>query len=316
MSSRTTERRPDLRTDWDDLRYFLAVARGGSISAAAKALAVNHATVSRRLHAFEERIGARLFDRLPGGFVPTAMGEEMHGAARRVEEEMLSLDRRVLGHDAQLTGKLRVALSDAAAFALMGELRAFGTAYPGIELELTASNVLTNLSRRDADVAIRVTESPAEHLVGRKLGITATALYVSTGYLEANLSLTALHEQGWLAWDESSPDYGATRWMREHVPNARVVARFDSILLLHHALVAGLGIGFLPCALGDREATIRRVEPHVVLPGTGMWLLTHPDLRDTARVRCFLDFMARAMASTRDLREGRRPLRAGSLPVD
>ncbi len=228
-------------------------------------------------------------------------------AAVRVEEEMQTLDRRVVGRDAQLSGKLRVALSDAAAFGLMQEIAAFSAAYPGIELELAASNLLTNLTRRDADVAIRVTATPAEHLVGRKVGSTALALFGSAAVLDAQPGPLDLDQQAWLAWDDSMADQSSGRWVREHVPRARVAARFDSVIVAYHAVLAGFGIGFLPCALGDRSPKLRRVVPDLVLPGTSMWLLTHPDLRHTGRVRCFMDFMADAMARTRDLREGRAP---------
>jgi DNA-binding transcriptional LysR family regulator len=294
-------------TDWDDLRFFLAVARTGSISAAARALGVNHATVSRRIHAFEERAGARLFDRIPGGWATTAAGDDMLAAAARVEEEVQAIDRRVAGRDAELSGKLRVALSDAAAFGLMTDLAAFAAAHPGIELELTASNGMTNLTRREADVAIRVTDAPAEHLVGRKAGSTAMALYGAIARFAAAGDPRDLAHDPWLAWDEAMTDPGTAAWMRKHAPDVRIAARFDSVLVAYHAVRAGFGVGFLPCALGDPDAALRRVLPHLLLPGRGMWLLTHPDLRHTGRVRCFLDFMADAMGKNRDLREGRRP---------
>lgn len=295
-------------TDWDDLRIFLAVVRGRSVSAGARTLGVNHATVSRRIRAFERRVGTRLLERLAGGWATTAAGEEMLATALRVEEELQALDRSVAGRDAQLSGKLRVALSDAAAFGLMDSIAAFAGAHPGIELELAASNGLTNLTRREADVAIRVADAPAEHLVGRQVGRTALALYGSVAHLDRAAALP-LEQQPWLGWDESMHEQLSRSWMREHVPDARFAARFDSMLVAYHAVRGGLGIAFLPCALGDADPALRRVLPDLVLPGTTMWLLTHPDLRRTARVRCFLDFMAEAMSHTRDLREGRRPLR-------
>jgi len=297
----------DRMADWDDLRFFLAVARAGSVSAAARTLRVHHATVSRRLHAFEHRLGSRLFDRLPGGWVTTTAGEEMRGAALRVEEEMQALDRRVLAKDADLSGKLRVTLADSAAYALLPELRAFSLAYPRIELELTAANHLTNLTRREADVAIRVTRAPAEHLVGRKVGTVVFALYASIGYLRERADLAALDQHQWLGWDESLAELGAARWMRENVPNAHTVARFDSVLIAYHAAREGFGVCFLPCALADRDETLRRVDPELLVPCGTMWLLTHPDLRHTARVRRFIEFMGEAMARSRDAREGRLP---------
>jgi len=297
----------DRMADWDELRFFLAVARAGSVSAAARALRVHHATVSRRVQAFEQRVGARLFDRLSGGWVATSAGEQMRASALRVEEEMQALDRRVLGQDGDLSGTLRVALADSAAFALLPELRAFSLAYPKIELELTAANHLTNLTRREADVAIRVTRSPAEHLVGRKIGMVVFALYASTPYLDVHAELP-LEQHAWLGWEESLTELDAARWMRENVPNAHIVARFDSVLIAYHAIREGFGIGFLPCALADRDVSLRRVNSELLVPCGCMWLLTHPDLRRTARVRRFIEFMGDALAATRDAREGLAPL--------
>ncbi len=300
-------------SDWDDVRFFLAVAREGSISGAARKLSVNHATVSRRIAGFEKRVGTRLFERLAGGWVPTPAGDEMLAAALRVEEELQTLDRRITGRDAQLSGTLRVTLSDAAAFALMTELGEFSRAHPSVELELAASNALTNLTRREADVAIRVTERPAEHLFGRRMGATAIALYRAAGDTasdrrDARGDAAAFVDLAWLGWDEGVGEFAGSRWMRENLPGGRVVARFDSVLVAYHAVRAGLGVCFLPCAVGDRDGALRRVDPALVLAGTPIWLLTHPDLRHTARVRTFLDFMAAAMERSRALREGRTPL--------
>lgn len=298
--------------DWDDLRFFLAVARARSVSGAARTLGVNHATVSRRIQGFEERIGARLFERLAGGWLPTAGGEEMMASALRVEEEMAALDRRVAGTDTRLSGTLRVTLSDAAALALLEDLRAFTERYPGIDLQLLASYTLTNLTRREADVAIRVTERPAEHLVGRRVGSTALSLFGAAELIAGWRPELGLGKLPWLGWDDRIAGFGGSAFMQQHVPEARIVARFDSVLVAYHAVREKLGVCFLPCALGDRDPALRRVDPALLLPGVPIWILTHPDLRETARVRAFTGFLAEAMERTRDLREGRRPM---SLPA-
>ena len=293
--------------DWDDLRFFLAVARARSVSGAARALGVNHATVSRRIQGFEDRVGARLFERLAGGWLPTPVGEEMLATASRVEEEMHALDRRVAGTDTRLSGKLRVTLSDAAALAVIDDLRGFAEAYPGIDLQVMVSYALTNLTRREADVAIRVTPKPAEHLVGRRVGSTVVSLFGTAGLLSGWQPEMGLDKLPWLGWDERIAAFGGAAWTSEHVPDARLVASFDSVLVAYHAVREGMGVCFLPCALGDRDQTLRRVDPGLLLPGLPIWILTHPDLRDTARVRAFMQFMVQAMSRTRDLREGRRP---------
>jgi len=294
-------------TDWDDLRFFLAVARAGSLAAAARSLRVNHATVSRRIQALEQRTGTRLFDRIPQGWTPTAAGDAMQRSAERVEEEMSALGRQVVGRDALPTGTLRVAVSDAAGYALLPELRAFAEAHPRIVLELTASNASTNLTRREADVALRVTANPPEHLVGRRLASTGLAIYGARPPRRRASAPADLEALPWLGFDEGFGDLLQVRWMREHVPDARIVARFDSVLLAWHAVRAGLGVALLPCVLGDRDPDLVRIRPDLVLTGAPLWILTHPDLRAAARVQAFLRFVGDALHARRDEIEGRRP---------
>ncbi len=146
----------------------------------------------------------------------------------------------------------------------------------------------------------------------------------STDYLAARGEGTPLNPYAWLGWDESLADLDLARWMRENLPAAHVVARFDSVLITYHAARVGLGIAFLPFALADRDATLRRVDRELLVRCGSMWLLTHPDLRRTARVRRFIEFMGEATAATRDAREGRLPFvasvgrrprgKAGGLP--
>ena len=294
-------------TDWDDLRFFLAVARSGSLSAAARALGVNHATVSRRLRALEERVGSQLFERRPDGFAPSASGRELLAAALRVEDEIDAAERRVSGHDARLAGPLRVAMSDVAAYTLMPHLRAFGEAFPDVALAVAVSNRPTDLARREADVALRATEAPAAALVGRRLATIATSAYGSVERLESVGPRADLASHPWLAFEGTLAELAGARWLQENVPEARVVARFDSLLLLYAAVREGLGVAWLPCVLGDADPALRRLVPDLVLRGTTLWALTHPDLRSTARVRAFLDFMRDAIAQMRERVEGRRP---------
>ena len=294
-------------TDWDDVRFFLAVARTGSLSAAARSLAVNHATVSRRLRALEQRVGARLFERLPGGWTLTAAGADMRASALRIEDEIQGTLRRVSGRDEKLAGPLRVAMSDVAAFTLLPHLRSFSESRPEIQLDLVLSNRLSDLARREADVALRATDAPPEALVGRRLATLATSIYASLEYLGRNPGVSDLRSHAWLAFDGALAGIPAARWMQTHAAGARVVARLDSLLLTYDAVRAGLGIALLPTVLGDADPSLRRVDPGFLLHGSALWALTHADLRTTARVRSFLDFLRDAIADMRDLIEGQRP---------
>ena len=179
-------------SDWNDLRSFLAIARAGSLQGAARILGVNHSTVFRRLNALEARLKVRLFDRSARGYGLTGAGEHMLASAERVEDEILGLERRLLGGDVRLAGTLRVTTTDTLAHGLLGpHLRAFQAAYPAIELELVTGNAFFDLSKREADVALRPSRHPGDAMVGRRLGEIAVALYGTPDYLAARGRLSS-----------------------------------------------------------------------------------------------------------------------------
>lgn len=292
--------------DWDDLRFFLAVARKGSIRGAASDLGVNHSTVSRRIDAFEKKLDVRVFERLPSGYFLTQAGEEMLRSAERVQTEVTAAERRVAGRDARLSGLLRVTLPDSLAQSLlMPDLVAFCDAHPDIDLELIASSAMADLARRDADVAIRLSNDPPGYLVGRRLLKYATAIYASTAYLARHDPIANADELRWIGWSDTVSD---PQWVRESpFPRAPARNRIASTMVQLAAAKSGMGLAMLPCYLGDTEPTLRRTLPHRPVPDRDVWLLTHEDLRHTARVRRFLDFIADAILAKRDLMEGRSP---------
>jgi DNA-binding transcriptional LysR family regulator len=282
---------------WEDLRYVLAVAEHGGLASAARALGVNHTTVLRRVNAFEAAQGLRLFERLPTGYALTAGGEEMLAAARHMSSVVADLERRLAGRDLRVEGTLRVATTDTlAASVLPRHLAAFRARHPGIVVELAVGNQVANLTRRDADAAVRPMAAPPEALVGRLVCGIAFAVYAAPGA-----------EAGpWLAPDETLAGSAAGRWARAHVPEKEIAARADSLLALRDLAAAGLGRTVLPCYLGDSNAGGLAHVGAVLPAASELWLLTHEALRRTARVRAFTEFMARALAGERDLLEGRR----------
>lgn len=290
------------RENWDDLRVFLAVARAGSLSGAARALGVNHSTVFRRIGAFEEALGVRLFDRLPNGYVLTAAGEEMRDSALRVEEEIAALGRMITGQDLRLSGTVRITTVDMLALGLLPRhLASFRRAYPGIEIELIVGNVTLNLSRREADVALRVGNEPPEMLFGRRVGRLVFAVYGSASAY-ANGAGTPLEEQSWIGFDAEHE--AIVRRFAQFLPEVRPGYRVNSVAAAIAAARAGIGLAPLPCGLADLEPDLVRIAP---LPDTftlDLWLLTHEDLRRTARIRAFLDFLADALAKEAPLLEG------------
>ncbi len=289
---------------WDDLRFALAIARTGSLSGAARALAVNHTTVSRRLAAIEKRLGVRLFERMPGpsGWTPTEAGEALVRAAERVEEQVDAVGRQVLGGDARLSGEVRIAVSDIWCVWLMPIFEEFGAAYPEIELQLVAGNAPTNLTQREADVALRVTDAPPEHLVGRKTTRIGSAIYASKRYLERNPVGESLVGHRWIAWDESTTVPGLNDWLRAIDPDARIACRVNSGVLMQQAMRAGMGLGRAICPVADADPDLVRLTPPTL--GRPLWLLTHRDLRHTGRIRAILDFLAERLGALRREIEG------------
>lgn len=290
--------------DWDDLRLLLAIARAHSLSGAARTLAVNHATVFRRLAAIEERLGVRLFDRHKGGYVPTAAGEEIVRVATAIDEQVADLDRRVTGRDLRLEGTLRVTTVDTLATTLLAPVFAqFASTYPGVTLELTVANAIASLSRREADVAVRPTPEPPEGLVGRRIAELAIAVYGSRGYLKAAGTLDE-REHTWIAPDDSLSHLAVAKWLDRLKP-ARIALRSDSMQAMCAAAEAGVGLAALPCYLADPRKELVRFAPPRPDFAVGLWILTHEDLRRTARVRAFIDVTAAALAAKRALIEGR-----------
>jgi len=288
--------------NWDDLRVFLAVARAGSLSGAARTLGVNHSTVFRRIGAFEELLGVRLFERLPNGYLLTPAGEELRDGALRVEEEIDGLARKVTGQDLRLSGTVRVTTIDMLAFGLLPRhLARFRDAYPGIEVDLVVGNATLNLGRREADVALRVGNAPPETLVGRRVGRLAFAVYGSDGY-RARRPQPDLALDDWIGFD--SEHEALVRRFARFLPEVRPALRTNSVAAALSAAKAGLGLAPLPCGLADLEPDLVKVAPLPDDFSLDLWLLTHEDLRRAARIRAFLDFLAGALAKEAPLLEG------------
>lgn len=293
--------------EWNDLRIILAIARAGGANPAGPTLGLHPSTVFRRLHSLEERLGVRLFERLPEGYAPTAAGEEVCAVAERVEAQVGELDRRIAGQDLRASGTVRVTTTDTLVGLLTPHFATFRAAHPDIDLHLVVANRFFDLSRHDADVAIRPVPDPPETLVGRRLATVATAVYAAPHYLHAHPDARDLAAHDWIAPDESLERLASVRWLRSAFPGARVRYRTNTLLAAAEAARAGLGLAALPCFLADREPGLQRVHPPMPELDSALWLLTHADLRGVVRVRAFLDAMAAALAGERALLEGSGP---------
>lgn len=293
---------------WTDLQHVLAVADAGSVARGAKALGVNHTTVLRRVAACERTLGVKLFARSPAGYTLTAAGEEIAAAARAMHETVLSIERTVAGRDLRLTGTVRVTTTDTLAHSLMpAVLMSFAAAQPSIALELTTTNVMVNLTRRDADIAVRPTSSPPPNLVGRRVAEVAIALYAAPSYLARTAARRPLDKHAWLAPDDSLASTTIAQWMRSELSHVTPVLRADTLTSLARAALAGLGVAALPCYLADPQPGLERVRGPIATMATELWVLTHADLRGTARVRAVSDHLVSGLSASRALIEGRDP---------
>lgn len=301
--------------DWNDLRYVLAIIREKTLVHAAAAVGVAHTTVGRRLKMLEDELGVRLFDRTPDGLVPTLAGEDLAAVAERMESEVLSVEGRVLGRDARLRGALRVSTVDILFYGFERAFTSFMERYPDIDLTIVSSSEKASLTRREADVVLRLSNTPPEYLVGRKVGHVQFAVYAGQVLIERVGEAAPLSAYPWIGWDERQDWSWFDSWLAEHAPGARIVLRLDNqALLMARAIRSGIGAQILPCFLADPDPQLRRIAP---LDGTfrlGMWLLTLPELRSNSRVRAFMDHLADTLSAHRRELAGEHPDSGGLTP--
>lgn len=291
---------------WDDFRIVRAIAETRSLSGAAAALGVNHSTVFRRLAQVEQQLGSRLFERSRARYEPTPCGEEMARLAQRMAEDIVNFERKVTGHDLRPSGELRVTTNDTLLVNLLTEILAgFHAVYPEIVIDVLVANEALNLSKRDADIALRATDRPPESLVGRRLCGIAWAVYAS-----ASMAGTAFdpardaRDFPWVGLSENLAGLKASKWLRDRVGEERMVYRLNTVLGLAEAAAAGIGLALLPCFIGDVTRGLVRLAMLDPPLETGLWLLTHSDLRQAARVRAFMDFTSTEIIKRRAQLEG------------
>jgi molybdate transport repressor ModE-like protein len=284
----------------DDARIFLAVAREGSFSSAAKRLGVQHSTVSRRIHALEKQLASPLVERKATGYVLTDAGEELKQSALRIEKELLAFEGLAGGQSDDIAGELRItAIANMASTVLMPYFAKFSATYPKIELSIQVTNNSVRLSDREADIAIRQTNDPQETLIGTRLTTVASAVYGSRAYCDAVKSGQATEK--WIGVD--CCEYHRT-WTKQAWPQAEHELYVDETSLTLAAMKQRLGVGFLPCFLGDTDPDLVRFREPEEQHELGLWLLYHRDLRNTKRVTLFREHMHREIREAASLFEG------------
>jgi DNA-binding transcriptional LysR family regulator len=301
--------------DWDDFRVFLSVARAGTLSGAARVLQVNQSTMSRRLAALEASAGARLFDRTPDGYLLTAAGEAVRGHVEDLESKALGIERQLLGHDARPSGPVRLALSDSfASWFLVPRLHGLLASYPGISLELVAGNPAVNLARREADISLRLSKPQEPNLIARRLGEAAWAVYGSSAYLARHAKPSVrkrLRGQQLIALDSELRGTVGARWLAAHGSHAEISLTCNTLIAQAAAVVAGLGISPMPCLFGDQQAGLVRALPRSI-GAHAIWLVVHPDVRSSARVRAVMDYLTELVTSHASLLSGTADRKTGA----
>jgi DNA-binding transcriptional LysR family regulator len=281
--------------DWRDLQTFLAIAEAGSTHGAARALGLDQSTVSRRLAAFEASLGVRLFERAPSGLALTPAGEAARETGRQVEDDINGFERRMASADQALSGEVRLTLPP---FLLEGVLTPvlmdFHARYPEVSLDIDVSINEANLTKREADIAVRGSNTPPEHLIGRRICAYHIALYARAGQAEP--------APPWVGWGEPGE---LPAWAKAHgFEPPETVWRSDAYGAQMALARAGLGAALLPCFIADKDPELARVPPGETWPSREIWVLTHKDLLAAPRVRILFNHLADALAAQRARFEG------------
>lgn len=287
---------------WDEFRFVKAVAEGGGLNGAAEALGIDHSTAFRRLGAIEKALDTRLFERHRTGYRPTVAGQAMVDAATRMAGDADAFARGIVGHSDRVAGELRVT----APLGFLGELfmpilADFRRRHPAVRLDVILAAETLNLSRRDADVALRASRGPDENLVGRRLAAASWAIY---GLVER--AYGDLAQEDWVGLGDGVAGGLFARFLRRHTTPDRIVLRLNAVTALREAVLAGIGIAPLLCFEADSDPRLKRLgglEPDL---RADLWLLTHPDLHRAARVRAFMDHMTAAILPLRPAFDGSR----------
>jgi DNA-binding transcriptional LysR family regulator len=281
--------------EWDDLKYFLAVARSGSLTEGGKTLKTSASTVSRRIVVLEKKLGARLFQRKSSGYALTESGLVIRRKAEEVEEAALSVERVAFGRDTHAAGVVRVTASDDIAANLIApHLGQFRQRYPDIALEIVAQMELADLTRREADIALRGARPTRGQFVIRRASVWHFGLYATRQYAELHdlkPGLSDLSGTEIITWTKEWVHLRGGPWFAEYARGAKIALASDSCRVHHAACKAGLGLAILPCALADKEPDLLRLLPPEKVLSLPLWLVVHRDVARTARVRAVMEFL-------------------------
>lgn len=274
--------------DWDDIRIFLAVSRAGSLNAAARLLGLTQPTISQRMALLESRLSVALVRRTQDGLILTDAGHLLRERALAMEEHAQAVSRQILRHDENLSGNVRITATEGiGAFWLTRRLASLSAAHPGISIEVLLDNNLTDLMKREADIAIRLMRPMASDLIGRRVGEMAFGLYASNAYVQrhsapADFDDIHRHRLVTFPWDAAS---GGERWRDLVAGHGNIAFRSNSQFGHVHAVRAGYGVGLLPTYIGAEYPELAMLLPDHNWARRDIWLVAHRDVRMNARIR-------------------------------
>jgi len=293
--------------DWEEIKTFREVMEAGTVRAAAKVLQVHHSTVSRRIEQLETSLGVTLFERRPEGYFPTQAGEELSLAAGRFTDDLVGVERHIAGRDNELSGTLKVTMAEPFAVHMFADkLPEFCATYPGLELEIITSYDLLDVARREADVAIRMDNNPPDTLVGKRLFAYTTSVYAHPDYLAKHDFENNPEKACWLGWAERDGRF--PEWTQStEFANVPVRGNYASMSLQLELARNKMGLIAVPCMAGDLDPVLVRATKKPPALSRDIWILTHEDLRRTARVRVFMEFAEKILRDNRSLLVGALP---------
>lgn len=294
---------------WDDLRIVKALSDSGSRTSAADALGWNVSTLSRRIARLERTLGIKIFTHRRTGYTLTQAGQALRALGDRIELDIVSVARQIGSSSHEPVGSLRITTSDSLLLHFLTPIvAAFRTRHAAMQIEILVGNDSLNLARGESDVALRATKTPPDTLIGRRLATIAWAPYGRRAdFPHKTPSNERLYDQVWVSYAGRLSGLRAVAYVDMRVAPQSILYRADSVAAVHTAISAGMGMGFLPCMLGDATPGLVRMGPTEPELDDELWLLTHPDIRMSPPVQRFMHFCSEAVRGQKSLIEGHRP---------